>query len=317
MPKISIVLPVYNGSRFLKESVDSIISQSFSDWELILVNDCSTDNTLEICEEYVAKDSRISVYSNQQNMRQTWSMNYGFSKAKGDYLTWTSDDNRYKPNALEEMISYLESHEDCDFVYCDYDTIDETGAVTGTCIVAEPVMNLDHCSVGACFLYRKKVREIVGDYDVKSHYAQDYDYWIRVYDKMKMNTLHKCLYDYRYHDGMCSTTGGMQLPYAEAFVKAKNADIIVKGLPSTESAIVFYEKIIQNKFKLSKKNKEILRTKYNVPVDQIKKRIYKQLRHDSFYAFKQKLKKVLGIFISKKLLDKLLDVKRRNENDEK
>lgn len=314
---ISIVLPVYNGSRFLKESVDSIIAQSYSDWELILVNDCSTDNTLDICKDYSMKDSRISVYTNQKNMRQTWSMNFGFSKAKGDYLTWTSDDNRYKPTALEEMISYLENHQDCDFVYCDYDTIDENGKVTGTCTVDEPVMNLDHCSVGACFLYKKLVREIVGDYDVESHYAQDYDYWIRVYDKMTMHTLHKCLYEYRYHDGMCSTTGGMQLPYAEAFVKAKNADIIVNGLPSRDSAVDFFEKVTHYRFNLSKQNVDVLQKKYDVPVKQIKKKIYTQLRDDSFYNTKQKIKKILGLFIPKKLFEKMLEIKRRNKNDEK
>ena len=59
MPKVSVVLPVYNGERFLRESIDSIIEQTFYDWELIIVNDCSIDRTKEIAEEYVLKDERI------------------------------------------------------------------------------------------------------------------------------------------------------------------------------------------------------------------------------------------------------------------
>jgi len=101
---ISIVLPVYNGARFLRESIDSVLNQTYTNWELLILDDCSTDETPSIAQEYAEKDSRIFYYRNERNLRLPGNLNRGFSLAKGDYLTWTSDDNRYRPTALEKML---------------------------------------------------------------------------------------------------------------------------------------------------------------------------------------------------------------------
>ena len=113
MPKVSIVLPVYNGEKYLRESLDSILTQTFSDWELIIVNDCSTDGTQNIIEEYVSKDSRIRTIKNSINQKLPESLNIGFRISTGEYLTWTSDDNMYRPEALEVMTNYLDREKDC------------------------------------------------------------------------------------------------------------------------------------------------------------------------------------------------------------
>ena len=97
---ISIVLPVYNGERFLRESIDSVLAQTYTNWELLIVDDCSTDNTAAIVHEYVQKDSRVQYYKNEKNLRLPRNLNRGFSLARGDYLTWTSDDNVFWPTAL-------------------------------------------------------------------------------------------------------------------------------------------------------------------------------------------------------------------------
>ena len=104
MPKVSIVLPTYNGEKFIRESIDSILYQTFTDWELIIVNDCSTDGTPNIVNRYAASDSRIRVIHNKENQKLPESLNIGFREARGEYLTWTSDDNMYLPSALEKMI---------------------------------------------------------------------------------------------------------------------------------------------------------------------------------------------------------------------
>ena len=105
---ISIVLPVYNGARFLKDSIDSVIAQTHQNWELLILDDCSTDETPEIAKEYQATDSRIQYYRNEKNLKLPGNLNKGFSLAKGEYLTWTSDDNRFRPNALERMLEVLQ-----------------------------------------------------------------------------------------------------------------------------------------------------------------------------------------------------------------
>ena len=87
MPKISIVLPTFNGERYLKSSIHSILSQTFPDWELIIVDDCSTDGTADIIKRYAQSDSRIRVIRNEKNQKLPGSLNIGFSVAKGEYLT--------------------------------------------------------------------------------------------------------------------------------------------------------------------------------------------------------------------------------------
>jgi glycosyltransferase involved in cell wall biosynthesis len=86
-PKISVVLPTYNGARFLAESIESVINQTETHWELIIVNDCSTDNTLEIAEKYAKLDSRIRVISNEVNKKLPGALNVGFADARSEYLT--------------------------------------------------------------------------------------------------------------------------------------------------------------------------------------------------------------------------------------
>ena len=92
VPRVSIVLPSYNGERYIKESIDSVLNQSFTNWELIVVNDCSEDGTRRIVEEYAQNDSRVTIINNEKNMKLPKSLNIGFEVARGEYFTWTSDD---------------------------------------------------------------------------------------------------------------------------------------------------------------------------------------------------------------------------------
>ena len=112
MPKISIILPTYNGQLYIREAIESVIKQIFKDWELIIVDDCSSDNTLDIIKEYEKLDSRIRVIHNEVNKKLPASLNIGFSYAKGEYFTWTSDDNLYLPSALYRMNLYLDENPD-------------------------------------------------------------------------------------------------------------------------------------------------------------------------------------------------------------
>src|SRR5436190_21740360 len=94
-PKVSIVLPTYNRAKYLKLSIDSCLIQTFKDFELIIVDDCSKDETPQTIKSYT--DPRIRYHRNESNQRLPRSLNIGFSLAKGEYLTWTSDDNFFLP----------------------------------------------------------------------------------------------------------------------------------------------------------------------------------------------------------------------------
>ena len=126
---MSIVLPVYNGERYLQESIDSILSQTHKNWELIIIDDCSTDKSSSIAKQYAEQDKRIHYYRNEVNLKLPKSLNRGFSLSKGNYLTWTSDDNQFLPNAISKMVKTLKDNQ-ADFVFASCNVIDESGCIT-------------------------------------------------------------------------------------------------------------------------------------------------------------------------------------------
>lgn len=205
-PYVSIVLPVYNGERYLAQAIESVLNQTFTDFELILVNDCSTDSTEEIIERYASKDQRIVYLKNEVNLKLPASLNRGFSVAKGQYLTWTSDDNLYMPTAIERMAEFLDQHPEAALVYCDYDEVDEDGALIRQRIVEEPDKLLYRNVVGACFLYRREAAEVAGAYDTSRFLVEDYEYWLRIYLSFSIAALHECFYQYRWHKGSLTST---------------------------------------------------------------------------------------------------------------
>jgi len=197
--KVSIVLPVYNGAEYLAESIESVIAQTYANWELIIVNDCSTDDSIAIASDYAAKDARIKVFTNPQNLKLPKTLNAGFEHASGVYYTWTSDDNKYKPNALRIMVENLEKNPDAVMVYANYTTIDSGGIAIGLVDEPEPKYMFTGNVVGACFLYRADAAHKVGLYDANLFLAEDYDYWIRLYEVGKVLHIKDDLYCYRIH----------------------------------------------------------------------------------------------------------------------
>jgi len=207
MPKVSIVLPTYNGEKYLRESVDSVIKQTFTDWELIIVNDCSIDSTPQIAEEYAKNDSRIRVLHNKTNQKLPSSLNIGFREAKGDFLTWTSDDNLYLPTAIEKLYSYLMSNDDIYMVCSNMNLIDSDGDIIGPNIPYDPIEIYMNNSVGASFMYRRDVLDEVGEYDTSKFLVEDHDYWLRILFKYgKIGYIGENLYLYRTHPDSLTTT---------------------------------------------------------------------------------------------------------------
>lgn len=199
MPLISIVLPVHNGARYLDESVQSCLAQTFSDWELIIVDDASTDDTPKLIAGYERADRRIRTIRHERNRLLPGALNSGFRLAQGQFLTWTSDDNAYRPHALERMLAYLQANPEVAMVYADYEVMDEDGCPVERRYVGTPEVNSYHNWVGACFLYRRYVYEIIGDYSEGLFLVEDYDYWLRVQARFRMLPLHEDLYRYRDH----------------------------------------------------------------------------------------------------------------------
>lgn len=205
---ISIVLPVYNGERFLRASIDSVVSQTYTNWELLVIDDCSTDSTAEIVREYVQKDERIKYFRNEVNLRLPRNLNRGFSLTRGNYLTWTSDDNIYMPTALEKMYSALLADPEAQFAYASCDIIDEEDNIIEYMMLYPGIEKrvVGQNPVGACFMYTRKVYETVGDYDADALYVEDFDYWQRIFMRFKVVPIYEILYSYRSQKGALTFT---------------------------------------------------------------------------------------------------------------
>jgi glycosyltransferase involved in cell wall biosynthesis len=176
-----------------------VLHQTYTDFELIIIDDCSTDASGEIAQKYAEQDPRVSYYRNDKNIKLPASLNKGFSLAKGKYLTWTSCDNEFKENALEAMVHELDSNRDLGLVYASMDIIDEQGTVTSTLDAGEPCDLIFRNVVGACFLYRATVAREVGEYDVSLFLCEDYEYWLRIAEVSKIKNIPDNLYLYRRH----------------------------------------------------------------------------------------------------------------------
>lgn len=205
-PLVSIVLPTYDGARHIRYSVDSIVAQEHQNWELIVVDDGSSDDTPAIVAQMASHEKRIQVIRHDRNRNLPAALNTGHAAARGQYITWTSDDNAYKPNAIGEMAQYLDARPHIGLVYCDYSFIDEKGTVYEYRTVPEPDALPYFCCVGACFMYRRAVWESAGPYDESLFCCEDYEYWLRISQRFQMAALHKDLYLYRMHEKSLTAT---------------------------------------------------------------------------------------------------------------
>ncbi len=240
MPEVSIVMPVYNGEKYLEEAVRSILEQTFRDWELWFVNDCSTDSSPEIMRKYEEADPRIHVLHNPENLKLPRSLNAGFRHAQGRYLTWTSDDNRYQKDAIEIMVQALKEHPDCGLVYCDMECIYEDEAAP-----LQRPSNIDwfyvEDTVGACFLYRREVLAAVGTYDPDMFLVEDYDYWIRICKKFRLLHIPKNVYQYRYHKNSLSMTRERDVSSQRHRMRLRHLDFLLERADEYEREILFLD----------------------------------------------------------------------------
>lgn len=242
--KVTIVLPVYNGEKFVSKAINSIINQTYSNWELIIVNDCSTDNSLAICKEYEKKDDRIRLYSNKVNLKLPKSLNVGFSHAKGDYYTWTSDDNIMRENALEVMTKALENSNEVDMVYSDYWNIDAMGKKISICRLQQPNKIVESNVCGPCFLYKASIAKIIGEYDENLFLAEDYEYWMRIYIYGKMLHIDNILYYYRRHDMSLTSKKKDTINYQTYKALEKNFMQLYIAAKSNRLEFGFFDQIV-------------------------------------------------------------------------
>ena len=205
-PLVSIILPTYNGSKYIRQSIESCLCQTYDNIELIIVDDCSTDDTPKIIREFAHSDKRVRLIQNSENRKLPASLNIGHQYARGNYITWTSDDNFYYPSAIQEMISHMLTLH-ADIVFANMDIVDKDGKLDGERYYGGhyrtgpsdelPLKN----PIGACFLYTENVYQVVNGYNEDLFCTEDWDFWLKCYNAdFSFEHLDKTLYTYRYHE---------------------------------------------------------------------------------------------------------------------
>lgn len=126
-PRVSLGMPVYNGAIYLRCALDSILAQTFQDWELIICDNASTDETQTICEEYAARDPRIKYHRSSRNIGPSANYNRTFELSRGEYFKWAAHDDVLEPTYLEKTIRVLDESPDVVLAYTDVVLIDEHG----------------------------------------------------------------------------------------------------------------------------------------------------------------------------------------------
>jgi hypothetical protein len=208
--KVSIILPTHNGLKYIRQSIQSCLDQSHRNIELIVVDDGSTEDVGPVLSEFT--DARIRLVRHERNRGLSAALNTGFALASGDYLTWTSDDNHYDEHAIERLTRFLQNHPGIDFVYASSYIVNDLQKPAALRIrTAQPPQDLRRQNgVGACFLYTRRVYQEIGDYDSETFLVEDYDYWVRVSKRFRMQRIFSPLYYYRYHKGSLTSKYGSE-----------------------------------------------------------------------------------------------------------
>jgi glycosyltransferase involved in cell wall biosynthesis len=203
-PQVTVLMAVYNGERFLSEALESILNQTFSDFEFLIINDGSVDGTRELLLSYA--DPRIRVVDNEQNIGLTKSLNRGLAMARGEYVARQDADDRSHPGRLEKQIEFLRRHPEVVLLGTQARTIDERGYVYSRLGELKAVSNVAiklQLLFGNPFVHtstmfqRKKVVEEFGGYNAEYRYNQDFELWSRIIANCRVANLPNVLVDCR------------------------------------------------------------------------------------------------------------------------
>jgi len=202
-PLVSVNMPVYNGERFIKEAIESILAQSFADFELVIVNDGSTDNTVSIIGQF--NDPRIKLVHNKNKTGLAHVRNIALTNSIGKYIAILDSDDVAFPERLQLQVDFLEKNEKYALVCGGIDIIDAEGNITGAEAYTYsddeigPALFFHNCIAQSSVMLRKSMLPSTEPYDPAFPPSEDYHLWIRLSKKYPMHIIKKPLIKYRKH----------------------------------------------------------------------------------------------------------------------
>lgn len=206
MPKVTVYITAYNYGRYISQAVDSVLNQKFSDWELLIINDGSTDNTPDILQAYEGMD-RVRII-HQVNRGLSVSNNIALRVSSGDYIMRLDADDYLDENALLVLSNLLDGDEDIGLVYPDYYVVDDEGEILEIVRrkkIGDEVQLLDLPAHGACTMIRKDCLISIGGYDEEYKCQDGYDLWVKFLRRFRPYNVNIPLFYYRQHSGSLTT----------------------------------------------------------------------------------------------------------------
>ena len=231
-PEITVLMSVYNGEKYLHEAINSILNQTFEDYEFLIINDGSNDNTEEILQSY--DDQRIRIVNNGKNIGLTKSLNKGLKIARGQYVARMDADDVSYPERLEMQYKHVNNDKNLAICASYHEEIDETGNLIETIKPnLEPeqlyyFLTFSNRFLHSSVLMRKDIISKVGGYDESIKRTQDYDLWYRVSRVAKINVIDKVLVKHRVHKESISLTYRDSQRHFASLIAFKNIEGIYK-----------------------------------------------------------------------------------------
>jgi len=208
-PKVSVLMPAYNAEKYIAESIESILNQTFTDFEFVIINDGSTDNTAEIVEKYAVQDKRIKFVNNKKNQGLIAVLNQGLDLCAGEYIARFDSDDISRPTRLEKQVAYMDAHPECGVLGT---WAQKFGTNVTHSVFKHPsqVKLLDMVMYGVLVVHPSAMlrKSVLVDnnikYDPRYKYAEDFAFWAEMVKYSEIHNLQEILLDYRWHDGNIS-----------------------------------------------------------------------------------------------------------------
>jgi len=229
--KVSICLPLYNGARFLKQAIESIIYQDFEDFELLIADDASTDESYEIASDYSTKDKRVFCWCNKERLGLFNNYNLCIERAKGEYIKPFAQDDLLETSALAKMTDVLDGFPKVSLVSCAKRWIDKTGAsikqitqfehdcsIPGKdVIIANLILLTNWIGEPSAVMFRSKYKG--NGFDPHYYHYGDIEYWFRILEHGDLYYLSDSLCNFRKHEKSSTTTNLAGLYFASDIVR--------------------------------------------------------------------------------------------------
>lgn len=236
-PKISVVMASHNGEKFIKEAIDSILEQSFRDFEFLIIDDGSTDLTSIILDEYAKKDQRIRIFTNPQCLGLTKSLNVAIKQALGEFIARMDDDDVSQKNRFEKQSDFMQKNPEFVLVGSMAFLINEKSEIIGEkklAVTSEQIKKrllFNNQIIHSSWFARKDILIKEGLYNEKFKKAQDYDFVLRLAEKYKIFNLPNTLLKYRVLNTSLSRQNKEQQKFA---IKARWLAITKYGYPKLQ-----------------------------------------------------------------------------------